>query len=195
MRYRRARRRLPVRDQATKVWRGTNPSAYDRIFMRILFLDIDGVLNSTRFMAENTNGEGVIVVDGELDATAHIDPIRVGRLNRLITETNAVVVLSSSWRVVFGIQKTQSSLRARGFAHVLADTTIRIVDQPRAAEIEHYLARLGGQPSFVILDDDRGAGIGFDRSFVHIPDGMEDEHVERAKRVLLEPNAVIGRRV
>lgn len=50
----------------------------------LIFLDIDGVLNSAQFVAENTDGEGVIIVDGALDATAHVDPARVTRLDRLI---------------------------------------------------------------------------------------------------------------
>lgn len=159
----------------------------------MIFLDIDGVLNSAQFLAENTNGEGVIIVDGALDATAHIDPLRVARLNRLIDATGAEVVLSSSWRQLFGLEKTQASLQARGFAHDLAAGTVRLVGQPRHAEIEGHLAALAARPRFVILDDAEDAGRGFERNFIHVPDGLEDEHVERACRILLEVDAPEGK--
>lgn len=154
---------------------------------RIIFLDIDGVLNSAQFLAGSTSGEGVVIVNGAFDATAHIDPQRVARLNRLIEATDAEVVLSSSWRKLFGLERTQSSLKARGFAHQITDVTARLAGEARRVEIESYLAALDTRPQFVILDDDAGEiGTGFGRNFVHVPDGLEDEHVERARRALLE---------
>lgn len=147
----------------------------------LIFLDIDGVLSSTRFIAENTGGEGVIIVDGELDATAHIDPACVARLDRLIYATSAIVVLSSSWRLLFGREKTQRSLKAKGFAHELADVTPRLHGEPRHREIAAYLSSYPARP-FVVLDDEEEAGI--DARFVHVRDGLEDEHVERALQVL-----------
>lgn len=152
---------------------------------RIIFLDIDGVLNSTQFRAENTNGEGVVVVNGAFDATAHIDPQRVARLNRVIDATNAQVVLSSSWRKLFGLERTQASLKAKGFAHQLADCTLRLPGEARSVEIETYLTAHGTPPAFVIFDDDaREVGTGFGLNFIHVTDGLEDEHVERACRIL-----------
>jgi hypothetical protein len=154
---------------------------------RLIFLDIDGVLNSTRFIEETTGGEGVVIVNGEFDATAHIDPSRVTRLNALIAATGSRVILSSSWRQSFGMEKTQRSLRARGFAHELADCTARFVGEDRHAEIRHYLSTLAEPPSFVILDDAVEAGIGFGERFVHVADGLEDAHVDRCVELLGRP--------
>jgi hypothetical protein len=152
---------------------------------RIIFLDIDGVLNSAQFRADNTNGEGVAIVNGAFDATAHIDPQRVARLNRLIETTSAEVVLSSSWRKLFGLERTQSSLKAKGFAHQITDCTLRLVGEARRVEIETYLAAIGASPRFVIFDDDaEEIGAGFGLSFIHVADGLEEEHVERACRIL-----------
>jgi hypothetical protein len=152
----------------------------------LIFLDIDGVLNSARFIAENTHGEGVIIVDGELDATAHIDPARVARLNHLVDTSGARVVLSSSWRQLFGLEKTQRSLAAKGFRYALADATARLPREQRHIEIRNYLANLGQEAAFVVLDDAEEAGVGFGDRFIHVRDGLEDEHVERSLRVLLE---------
>ncbi|HVJ21496.1 MAG TPA: HAD domain-containing protein [Polyangiaceae bacterium] len=151
----------------------------------VIFLDIDGVLNSAAFILQQTNGEGVTVVDDSFDATAHIDPSRVERLNRLIADTGASVVLSSSWRLLFGREKTQSSLRQRGFAHELADETPRIFGSDRHVEIKAYLSTLTPPVSFVVLDDDEMAGVDLVPHFIHVRDGLEDEHVERARRVIL----------
>jgi hypothetical protein len=152
----------------------------------LLFLDIDGVLNCARFLAESTGGEGVIIVDGALDATAHIDPRRVARLDQLLDATGARVVLSSSWRLLFGIEKTQSSLRAKGFAHEIADATPRLPGEARHVEIACYLSSLRETPAFVILDDAEEAAGTFGRRFIRVTDGLEDEHVALAAQILAE---------
>jgi hypothetical protein len=113
----------------------------------------------------------------------------VTRLNALIAVTGSRVILSSSWRQSFGLEKTQRSLRTKGFAHELADCTARFVGQERHVEIRHYLSMFAEPPSFVILDDALEAGVGFGEHFVHVPDGLEDEHVEISVEILSRPAA------
>jgi len=156
----------------------------DLAMVPLIFLDIDGVLNSARYLAAHTDGEGVVIVDGAFDATAHVDPECVERLNRLVADTGASVVLSSSWRISFGMEKTQSSLAARGFAYQLADSTPRILGEPRHTEIRAYLSNYAEWPPFVILDDAAEAGIGLVEQFVHVRDGLEDAHIDQARAVL-----------
>jgi hypothetical protein len=151
---------------------------------RLLFLDIDGVLNSVQYLAEATGGEGVVIVNGELDATAHIDPTRVVRLNRIVERSGARVILSSSWRRSFGLEKTQRSLRSKGFLHELADETVRLIGHERHVEIRHYLLTFEAVPNFVVLDDALEAGVGLGDHFIHVPDGLEDAHAERAVAIL-----------
>jgi hypothetical protein len=157
----------------------------------IVFLDIDGVLNSEQYIAEHTGGVGVEIVDGELDATAHVDPARVARLNRLVAVTGAEVVLSSSWRVLFGLEKTQSILAAKGFAYRLSDATPRLPGMPRHVEIANHVAWLGGQVAFVILDDAEEAGGVLVERLVHVDDGLEDHHVDRAIQILLAASDLV----
>ena len=52
---------------------------------KIIFLDIDGVLNSETYDKNRTAGA--------------IDPECAKRLNRIIKETNADIVISSSWKL------------------------------------------------------------------------------------------------
>jgi hypothetical protein len=150
----------------------------------LIFLDIDGVLNSPRFLSENARGEGVVIVDGQFDATHTIDPDRVALLNRLVAESGARIVLSSSWRCLFGLERTQRSLQAKGFTGSLSDATARLVGHPRHTEIRHYLAGLPQVPNFVVLDDDLEAGEGFGEHFVQVIGGLEPAHVETACAVL-----------
>lgn len=67
---------------------------------KLIFLDIDGVLNSLEFMyGPNSSWTS--------DKTTQIDPNGVELLNQLIDATQAEVVLSSTWRILhYDILKT-----------------------------------------------------------------------------------------
>lgn len=55
--------------------------------MKVIFLDIDGVLNSEKFLENNKNQP--------------IDRNSVGILKNIIDKTGAVIVMSSGWRLWF----------------------------------------------------------------------------------------------
>lgn len=145
-----------------------------------VFLDIDGVLNSRASFREP---------EGELDVA------RIARLDHMVDAAGASIVLSSSWRIDPGLEPTIDRLRERGLRATVVGATPRIGDRPRGAEIAAWLLAHGSasrwglalgvsrQP-YVILDDDRGAGDGHGERFVHVVDGLEDVHVERALRRL-----------
>jgi len=63
--------------------------------MKILFLDIDGVLNSTR-TAVAFNGYGH---DTSPKGLSKFDMVAVGLIRTLCKETDTKIVLSSSWRI------------------------------------------------------------------------------------------------
>lgn len=72
--------------------------------MKILFLDVDGVLNSRRSV-EVMNGSG-----NPNDLTK-LDPIAVGLIRKLCIDTNTDICLSSDWRhgkefipIIFGMK-------------------------------------------------------------------------------------------
>jgi hypothetical protein len=121
---------------------------------KIIFLDIDGVLNSIPFL--NT-----IVT---FDDAASIDKKSVDILNRIIQETGASVVLSSAWRLphVAGPDRTVKALKKNGFAGEVIGWTPDFshlglsFKKERAKEISSWLAEM--QPadtfiSWVVLDD------------------------------------------
>lgn len=153
---------------------------------KVLFLDIDGVLNTERFLSEVHRKHKRI---GRMDYWAMLEPARVTRLNAILDATGASVVLSSSWRQVRGLPDINEDFIQRGFTHQLFDKTPRCFGVDRHWEIRRWLNERHIQPdAFVVLDDDLGAEGPFKHRFIHVPDGLEDKHVEQAI-------AVLGRRV
>ena len=72
---------------------------------KILFLDIDGVLNSAKWYARQRNG---------LDDLAHFDPTLVRRVDEIAGRTGAAVVISSAWRLSHPLDELRTLLRRAG---------------------------------------------------------------------------------
>tara|TARA_R110000851_G_scaffold200909_1_gene352066 strand:+ start:490 stop:957 length:468 start_codon:yes stop_codon:yes gene_type:complete len=121
--------------------------------MKIIFLDIDGVLNNRAYL------EYVIEIGKhKKGGLVPFDPDSIKVLNEIISETGAEVVLSSSWRFM-GLKIVQEKLESAGFTHKLKDVTPLINDAPRGWEIEKWMgdfkySRGGSISSYLILDDD-----------------------------------------
>lgn len=112
--------------------------------MKILFLDVDGVLNSAEFFCRNKH----IVRPSE------VDPKAVKRILRVLEATGAQIVLSSSWRHV---PELIERLIQAGLP--IMDKTTVLLDQPRSAEIRAWLDEHPETTSFAIIDDDTDAEI------------------------------------
>ena len=67
------------------------------IVTKIVFLDIDGVLNSEEWFDKCFNSDYICDSD--------IDPDAINRLIKFLDDTNAKIVLSSSWRRL-NVQRT-----------------------------------------------------------------------------------------
>lgn len=61
--------------------------------MKVIFLDIDGVLNYTQWYVSDRNPGNLNGQEGD------IDPMCVERVLRICKETGAKVVISSDWRI------------------------------------------------------------------------------------------------
>ncbi len=118
--------------------------------MKIIFLDIDGVLNcdSTAERVPNT------LIIG-------IDPKLLANLKTLVDTTGAVVVLSSSWRLMRDMFGNSSNKLYQYLEEQLANVGISIYDQIdrdisesyRGLLIKHWMYDENVE-AFVILDDD-----------------------------------------
>lgn len=90
--------------------------------MNVLFLDIDGVLNS---YAEHAYPIKNKVDDANARYAAGIDPRRVAILNTIISRSKASVVISSTWRTQFSTGTLKLLLEAQGLkASILGKTPI-----------------------------------------------------------------------
>src|SRR5262249_32906297 len=104
---------------------------------------------------------------------------------RIVAEGRAVVVISSSWRILSSKTEIASLLRARGFMGEIVGVTPRLTGE-RGDEIRAYLNRLPEQPeSFVVLDDSSDM-TAVEDAFVQTDadEGLADRHVDRALAVL-----------
>jgi hypothetical protein len=117
--------------------------------MRVIFLDIDGVLNSQEYAKRFFPRE---------KSRLALDPQCVSCVNWLVNETGAIVVLSSTWRASWSIPAINDHLRKHGATFSVADKTPYSDDFVRGKEISMWIKthERHGKPikSFVILDDD-----------------------------------------
>lgn len=86
--------------------------------MKVLFLDIDGVLLSGRAWAlpENAEPERLARAGQMADALRGVrfDPVSVALVNRLCSRSGAQIVCHSTWRMTYGQERTQQKLLEQG---------------------------------------------------------------------------------
>lgn len=154
--------------------------------MKVLFLDIDGVLNSHAYM---------IALPGAFDRDDWVhmlDPAPCARLARVLARTGAAVVISSSWRVGRTPEEIRELLARRAVvAEVLGatpynprapiDRDARIYTaHERGYEIAAWLAEHPEVTAFAIVDDGSDMAHLRDRLVQTTWErGLLDEHVER----------------
>lgn len=121
----------------------------------ILFLDVDGVLNSNRWFSSEEGRKREFVDDWR---ETHIDPDAVAQLNRIVTETRCDIILSSTWRNGYSLGSTLRCFRRKGISeeswNAIVGKTPNL-NTPRGREIKAWLDENHRADSvFVILDDD-----------------------------------------
>jgi len=143
--------------------------------LRIIFLDIDGVLNNKECFTGT-----------QLDP---IDPNALKLLNRLVMDTDACIVISSSWRIGNTLHWIQIMLEKAGFdfPERIIGATIEIIgrNKKRGQEIAMWLEQVSVD-SFVIFDDDDDMEPVQDRLIqTTFEKGLLKEHIDKAREMLL----------
>jgi len=171
---------------------------------KVLFLDVDGVLNSEATFKENHLASQKAKRAADFDKIAHareffhplghINTTLVGRLNRIVRETGCKIVISSSWRILYGVETMRGFLTQRGFefADSIIDRTGSNSKDARGGEIQDWLDAHPEVKNYVILDDDAQDIVGdyttktHPNNFVHTrwTTGLQDEHAEQAIKIL-----------
>lgn len=166
--------------------------------MKIIFLDIDGVLNTSQTFID---------IHKEWKQTGQrrieIDEFRVELLADLVKETNAKIVLSSSWRM-YWVEPINHKAREvneifNKYGLEIYSMTPRCIIGLRQDEIDLWLSKHDNIESFVIFDDDsfdlqkyidtRLIKTSFTKDgemIMNMDDccGLLQEHIEKAKEIL-----------
>lgn len=135
--------------------------------MKILFLDIDGVLNSELWftwahycITHQAQDKIFTGKDEEERYVDHmIDERLIANLNRIIEGTGCEIVLSSSWRSWSQKEndKLNAQLKRKGLLKEFISVTPRLSSGIRGEEIKKWLEDHCGEysiDSYCILDDD-----------------------------------------
>ncbi len=111
--------------------------------MKVIFLDVDGVLNSDEYFDKIRNLD-IQGIEREVD----IEKIKL--LKKAIDKTGAKVVLSSSWRYTKYAQYLKELLSNYD---IYVDST-PFIENERGLEIKKWLSDNQDAEDFVILDDE-----------------------------------------
>lgn len=111
--------------------------------MRILFLDVDGVLNRTGYRPRESHG-----------LRSWIEPELAQRLNHVLRTVSAEVVLASDWRINRSESQLRAELLAGGIECTLRGTTPVISAAPRWREIEAWMTETALAPAEMAIVDD-----------------------------------------
>lgn len=121
--------------------------------MKILFLDIDGVLNSREWYLRNKNNieleSGLMYRHQE-----ELDPNACDLVNELCTEFSLSIVISSTWRRLHTLGDIQKMLASRGLHAPVIGATPQLRSGFRGQEVDEWLYDNPGSIRHVILDDD-----------------------------------------
>lgn len=147
---------------------------------RVCFLDIDGVLNSTKWWMDRRHVEWI---------NDEIDPRAVALLNQIAPAESTRIVVSSTWRLA-GLEHVRGVLESVGVQARVVDVTPDLWAENRTEcrgkEISHWLQenshRVG---AYVVIDDDMDAGVGHAPRFIktHVTIGLTEEHVSLAHKI------------
>ncbi len=149
-----------------------------------IFLDIDGVLNDSQFRLEGLRRR---------DYSVLIDPKKVALLKKIVEETGASIVLSSSWTKFWDKDPVDSAGKRINAALAESGLVVsakipQIRDATRSQQIEAFLQKNPYVINYVILDDNDHCWSRRLRSHWVQPDGavgLNDETVSLAIDVLI----------
>lgn len=129
--------------------------------MKVIFLDVDGVLNSDetcfyfRLNNINMNGYGGFFKEEDEPINANVcwGQELVDNLRDIVEATGAEIVISSTWRITHSVSAFIKMFEVYGWNNApVIDKTIRLHKQ-RGYEIQDYLKNNPNIEKYVILDD------------------------------------------
>jgi len=152
--------------------------------MKVIFVDIDGVL---------VTREGYMQIRRSKFAPVPFDKDAVKNLNELTDKTEAVIVVSSSWRQGRTVQNLKKLFKSEGVTGKVIDKTpmLHLSGDSRGAQIRDWLSN-HSDVNYVILDDNVFDMYGIpEEKILYIKDGFDrggftKEYLEQALTILGE---------
>lgn len=142
----------------------------------VIFLDIDGVLNSWAI---------------PVSSSPRFEERHIRCLQELLSRIESPqIVISSHWRKIYNLAELSGFLGRAGIAPgVITDITPQLDGCDRGEEILRWLALNDGQWNNYVALDDRTDLWQLGPSFVWINGGLRSSHVEQAVKILSEREA------
>jgi hypothetical protein len=146
--------------------------------MKIIFLDIDGVMNSESYYK---------TINTKQKIWSRFNPVSVNIVTKLVQEFDARIVISSLWR--FAMKKELSKeLNSNGLINFLHNDWSTPVIKPshRGKEIKLWLDLHPEIRDFLIFDDDEDILSEHYNRFIKttLADGLQEEHYYKAREIL-----------
>lgn len=144
---------------------------------KIIFLDIDGVLNHEKWYSETVGNKNV-------GYNGNIDPFSVSLINEIIDKTDAKIIISSTWK--FDFTSTCTKLYEAGLINgSIIDKTPNYQYGVRGNEIKGSID-INKIKQYVILDDDCDMLLEQKDNFIHVDSfvGVTKENVIQAIKIL-----------
>lgn len=122
--------------------------------MKVIFLDVDGVLNSLRNIVANDRFPWPVSdsdVTAQKGPVSELDPLAIGMVRKLCKLTGAKIVFESTWRKHFHWQQF-----GEVFDLPMIDTTNPQVE-PKSIAMKEWLETKGkelGVTNWIVIDDD-----------------------------------------
>lgn len=153
--------------------------------MKIIFLDFDGVMDTSRYeIALKISGRPSVDEYGTV-----FDPECVWNLKQIIDKTSAKIVVSSSWKSIMAFEELLDMWEKRKLPGEVIDTTPYTLEcRNRGDEIDLWLKECKEECQYVIMDDIDGGNFNehqLERLVVVNPvKGLDEVAAEKAIRIL-----------
>lgn len=153
--------------------------------MKVLFLDMDGVMNS-----RSSRNKGYQERKHTTDKEGWDFPAQpmIDNFNMIIEATGAKVVISSSWRYFHSIESMRNIFKHVGMnCEIIGETPKNTLYTIRGQEIEAWLKEHPEVTSFAIVDDSSDMQP-VAKNFVQTSDlrGLENKHSLKLIKILNE---------
>lgn len=127
--------------------------------MKVIFLDVDGVLNSEKFYRKR-GAPDYRFEDEPPYPLCEFDPEAVELFNKITDQTGAKIVVSSTWRIGRTVDELKELFQSVGVTGQIIDKTRTLRERKeyekivRGTEIRIWLEKFPKVYRYIIIDDD-----------------------------------------